>query len=1067
MTNCSKASAPKTKMGFKSFLKGKLKASIAAIAYRSGVFLVLRLLHRHLYGPGIRILYYHRVVATALPPGQLGPRPLTASEFEKHLRHLRRFYNVIRVEEAVEFLASGREFPPNSVVITFDDGYRDNLTVALPALEKHALPAALFVVSGAIDGEPLWLDLLDSWFGATKATTLRFGRTNELSLKTPAECRRSLDHVRSALKSLPGGELSQALAELRAQLGISGADRPPDDSAILNWDELRQMACSRLMTIGAHTVTHRLLTSLDVAQIRWEIEESCRRLAQELHQPIRFFAYPGGAYNSAAQSVVRDAGLVALATGGGGFNPVGSDLSALRRMGPEGRRQSQFVLYLAGWEDLREAFGRKLVRLRRAFKRFVYGTMESVGFFPLLRYLNSKRFVVLLYHGVAPLHSAAHLNDLHVPVENFRRQMRWLLRKFKPISLAQAIAALEGRAPLPRRAVLVTFDDAYRNNLELAWPILKEAGIRPTLFVPTEFINGSRTYWSEDLEAGIKATRVLGVPFDDKWLWLRTPEERQSAFWKISTTLKRLEPVSRENAWKELQVQLSRGGVPGPPDACDRRLTWEELRTIHANGFDVGSHTISHPLLPGLDANEVQHELEGSKSELESRLGTSILAFAYPNGDWNSEVRQLVEKAGYSCAFSTQPETNGPHTDRFLLHRVPINATDSFSEFRSAVSGFGRRGMQPACKILEIGNYPPPECGWARQTKLVTEELAKRGAICEVMNINESRKVKSSEYVDVQNGIDYVFKVLGFALRGYRLHTHVNAESAKGYLLTLAANLIACAVRRPAVTTFHGGLPQRFFPRTDSYFLKLAYRLLFSSAGSIICNSVEIKEAIQSYGTNGLQIVPIPGFSKQYLQFKKRPLPDSAEAFLSLHDRTFFCFVCFRPEYALDALLEGMREFTTQNPRTGFIWLGFPFKELAHVKNYLDRRREGHPENLLLLGNLDHDTYLTLLSRCFAYLRPPACDGVSASVLESMALNVPVIAAENGRRPAGVVTFRFGDAADICTKLRYVAENYDAVKRGTQLSNFNDNVERTAAWLLALGRRRGGMPSVNAHAFRD
>jgi peptidoglycan/xylan/chitin deacetylase (PgdA/CDA1 family)/glycosyltransferase involved in cell wall biosynthesis len=1064
MTNYSKASAPNTQMGFKSFLKGKLKASIAAIAYRSGVFLLFRLLHRHLYGPGIKILYYHRVAATAPPPGQLGPPPLTAEEFEKHLHHLRRFYNVIRLEEAVEFLASGRAFPSNCIVITFDDGYRDNLTVALPALERQGLPAALFVVSGAIDGKPLWLDLVDSWFRATNVTTLRFGRTNELSLKTQTERRQSFDHVRSVLKSLPGEELAQALAELRAQLGISGPDRPPDDSAILNWDEVRQLSSSGLMTIGAHTMTHRLLTTLEPEEMRWEIEESCRRLAQELHQPIRFFAYPGGAYNSAAQAVVRNAGLVALATGGG-FNPFGSDLSALRRLGPEGRRQSQFVLYLAGWEDLRDAFHRKLVRLRRAFKRFVYGTMEFVGFFPLLRFLNSKGFVVLLYHGVSPLGSAAQLNDLHVPVESFRRQMRWLLRKFRPVSLAQAMAALEGRAPLPRRAVLVTFDDAYRNNLELAWPILKELGIRPTLFVPTEFIGGLRTYWAEELEASIKATRALGVPFDDKWLWLRTPEERRSAFWKISIALKRRDPISRENAWKELQVQLSSGGVAGSPNACESRLTWEELRTIHKKGFDVGSHTISHPLLPGLAANEIQHELEGSKSELESRLGTSVLAFAYPNGDWNPEVRHLVEKAGYSCAFSTQPGTNGQHTNRFLLHRVPINATDSFSDFRSAVSGFSRRGLQPARKILEISNYPPPECGWARQTKLVTEELAKRGAVCEVMNINESRKVKSSEYVDVQNGIDYVLKVLGFTLRGYRLHTHVNAESAKGYLLTLAANLIACGVRRPAVTTFHGGLPQRFFPRTDSYFLRLAYRLLFSSAGSIICNSVEIKEAIQSYGTNGLPIVPIPGFSKQYLEFKKRPLPDSAEAFLSLHDRTFFCFVCFRPEYALDALLEGMREFTNQSPRTGFIWLGFPFRELPHVKAYLDRRQGGHPENLLLLGNLDHDTYLTLLSRCFAYVRPPACDGVSASVLESMALNVPVIAAENGRRPAGVVTFRFGDATDLCAKLRYVTENHDAVKRGTQLSNVNDNVERTAAWLLAPGR--GGTNSVNAHAFQD
>lgn len=1047
-------------------LKSTFKALVAAVAYHTGAFLLLRLLHRHMFGSGIRILYYHRVSATPGRSNQPGPHPLTDKDFERHLRHLRRFCHVIRLEEAAECLASGRAFPPNSVAITFDDGYRDNLTVALPRLERHGLPAALFVVSGAIDGKPLWFDQVASWFADTTAATLRFSKIGaEMSLGTPVERRQTWERVRSVLKSLPAGELAQALTELRVQLGISGPDRQPEDSAILSWDELRRMCGSGLITIGAHTVTHRLLTTLDREEMQSEIEESCRRLSNELHQPIRFFAYPGGSYNSTAQSVVRNAGLVACATGGGGFNPPGADLSALRRLGVEGIGQSQFALYLAGWEDIREMFVQKLGHTRRTLKRFVYRMMEVAGIFPFLRYLNRRRMMVLLYHGVRPLRSTANLNDLHVPVDSFRRQMHWLRRRFTPISLDQAMAALEGRAPLPPRAVLVTFDDAYRNNLEVAWPVLKELGIRPTVFVPTSFINNGDPFWNEELEARMRATRALGVQVNGKWLWLRTTEERQSAFRLISSTLKRLSTNARERARKELQDQLSRADHTASPNGFEPRLSWEELRACQRQGIDVGSHTISHSILPGLPPHEIEKELAGSKRELESQLRTPVSAFAYPNGDWNPEVRRLVQKVGYSYAFSNQPGAIGPFTDRFLLHRVPINANDSFGEFLSAVSGFGRRGMRPACKVLEISNYPPPECGWARQTRLLTEELARRGAICEVMNINESRKVKSQHYVDVQNGLDYVLKVLGFALRGYHLHTHVNAESVKGYWLALVANLIARAVGRPAVMTFHGGLPQTYFPRTDSYFLKYAYFLLFLSAGSIICNSVEIKGAIQSYGTNGKQIVPIQGFSKQYLQFQRRELASSVEAFLSQHEPTFFCFVCFRPEYALDALLEAMQKLTRQRPRAGFIWLGFPAKELPQVKAYLGGRAGGRLDNLLLLGNLDHDTFLSLLSRCSAYIRPPACDGISASVLESMALHVPVIAAENGRRPPGVVTFRFGDAADLCAKLQYVVDNYDAVKRATQLLTVEDNIERTAAWLLTSGTAEEN--SIYAHAFQD
>src|SRR5262249_2749567 len=159
---------------------------------------------------------------------------------------------------------TGRSFPPNSVVITFDDGYRDNLTVALPLLEKHALPAALFVVTSALDGEPLWFDLVESWFRDTTVASLHLGWIESvLNLETPADRLHSSHRVRTALKSLPGGQLPRALAELRSKLRITGRDRQPENSAILTWDELRSMSSCGVFTIGAHTVSHRLLPTLD------------------------------------------------------------------------------------------------------------------------------------------------------------------------------------------------------------------------------------------------------------------------------------------------------------------------------------------------------------------------------------------------------------------------------------------------------------------------------------------------------------------------------------------------------------------------------------------------------------------------------------------------------------------------------------------------------------------------------------------------------------------------------------------------------------------------------------
>ena len=84
-------------------------------------------------------------------------------------------------------------------------------------------------------------------------------------------------------------------------------------------------------------------------------------------------------------------------------------------------------------------------------------------------------------------------------------------------------------------------------------------------------------------------------------------------------------------------------------------------------------------------------------------------------------------------------------------------------------------------KILQIGNYPPPMCGWAVQTVLLNQELRRRGHISEVLNVNESRKKKSTEYVDVQNGIDFVWKVLWFSTRGYHIHAHVKLSRKRHF----------------------------------------------------------------------------------------------------------------------------------------------------------------------------------------------------------------------------------------------------------------------------------------------
>jgi glycosyltransferase involved in cell wall biosynthesis len=363
--------------------------------------------------------------------------------------------------------------------------------------------------------------------------------------------------------------------------------------------------------------------------------------------------------------------------------------------------------------------------------------------------------------------------------------------------------------------------------------------------------------------------------------------------------------------------------------------------------------------------------------------------------------------------------------------------------------------MKQPAKILQIGNYPPPMCGWAIQLKLVTEELRRRGHICEVLKINEGRQIKSSEYVDVQGATDYLKKTWRYALRGYRLNVHVNGMSKKGYGLALAAAIAGRLVGRPALVSFHGGLSQDFFPRHDNSLWHWAFYTLFRLAGQVACDSEPIQDAIVQYGIERDKVQSIATFSPQYMQFTAVALPDDVERFLKRHAQLFLSYVSFRPEYRLDVLRQGMRLHRSRFPGAGFIWLGFPAKELPAAEEFVRDWSNEERNSLLLLGNLTHDQFLTLLRQCLVYLRTPACDGVAASVLESLALGVPVVASENGRRPLGVVTYKDTDAADMAEKLRYVVEHLDEVKSRVHLDTSDDNVGRMADWLA-------GEPSVEA-----
>lgn len=300
-----------------------------------------------------------------------------------------------------------------------------------------------------------------------------------------------------------------------------------------------------------------------------------------------------------------------------------------------------------------------------------------------MRALDARRGGVLralVYHRVCD-RDGAFRGDPHVhsaTPEAFDAQMEYLTRHYTPISADQAVAALCGEAALPPRAVLVTFDDGYRDFLTCAWPILKRHRVPALLFIPTAFPGTDRAFWWDELYEMVATTgapriQAFGLgPYP-----LHTAGERWAAVRALNRFLKHRPPDDLAARLRELRETLGVPQVRGP-----MVLTWEELRGLVAEGLAVGAHTRTHPALPGLPLERLADEVRGAHADLQQELGQATPLFSYPYGLADGRVVPILKDLGYAGAFiSLVGHNRMGRMAPFLLHRHSIDANHSLTRF--------------------------------------------------------------------------------------------------------------------------------------------------------------------------------------------------------------------------------------------------------------------------------------------------------------------------------------------------------------------------------------------------
>lgn len=278
------------------------------------------------------ILMYHRIAEADLDPWGLNVSP---RHFAEHLEVISQQASVLSLNALLDALDTDA-LPHRGVVITFDDGYADNLHAAKPLLERHSMPATVFVVAGMIGStKDFWWDELQQLIFMYEGQSLNVDLTigSERIVSSLPGTRPELDKAWRFHDQPPSGRHSfykmlweeiqplternrrETLANLRRQLG--GAQPEPTGHRIMTEDELLSLADGGLVEIGAHTMTHPVLSQIRPAAQAAEITKSKARLEEILATPVTNFAYPHGGpddYTPATVSAVRNAGLRSACT---------------------------------------------------------------------------------------------------------------------------------------------------------------------------------------------------------------------------------------------------------------------------------------------------------------------------------------------------------------------------------------------------------------------------------------------------------------------------------------------------------------------------------------------------------------------------------------------------------------------------------------------------------------------------------------------------------------------------------------------------------------------------------
>lgn len=280
----------------------------------------------------LTVLIFHRVLAQ---PDPLFPEVPDARRFHELMAWVRRWFRVLPLDVAAQHLVN-RSLPARALSITFDDGYADNISQALPVLQYYGMPATFFVSSGYMDRGCMWNDAVIEAVRCTHHMQLNLHGCSlgSFSLRSTEQRRLAIDSLLAQIKYQKPEQRLQSVAQV-----VDASQVAVPTNLMMRSDQL-QLLRNHGMQIGAHTVTHPILEKLTDPQCQWEITQGKRMLEVLLGEPVKLFAYPNGKpgvdYSARHVAMVRAAGFSAAVSTASGVAVAACDPLQLPRYTPSG-----------------------------------------------------------------------------------------------------------------------------------------------------------------------------------------------------------------------------------------------------------------------------------------------------------------------------------------------------------------------------------------------------------------------------------------------------------------------------------------------------------------------------------------------------------------------------------------------------------------------------------------------------------------------------------------------------------------------------------------------------------